>query len=767
MEDPRIVAGNAIALAVTLIVLFTLRPRALRLGLVDRPSARKRHRGAVPLIGGLSFFVGTLAALLYLRQTTPFLLTLIAAASLIVIVGVVDDLKDLSVKSRLLVQGGAVAAVIAVTGVHIKTLGSVFGSPPLDLGMLGVPLTMVAVVAMINAFNMLDGIDGLAGSVALLTIVAIMAFVGPGQEAAGVSVLLQVLFTALVPYLLVNMGWPDGRKIFMGDAGSTMLGFLLAWSMIYVSQNGVGRFRPVDMAWCAALPILETPAVMFRRMRRGLSPFKPDRRHLHHMLLDIGFSPRRTLAIIVGATAGLMLVGYLLRGVDAGVSLAIFVVLGGLYMFATRESLAWLPGRPRAAGRARQAIGVDDAPGRADASAQAGPAARLRVLCLVENQQDAILMGSLGREMREDGRFDILNCVVSHGRHDLDRLLPLLGSEAEILVEVSPAEQQADGGREAVLRRVRQILRELGPDLVLLRAGAGLCDAITGVAHQGRVTVAQIRVPAPQVLAIGAGRRVKRAMLSLRLIGIEDAWTPAADAASAPSSGGESGFGSRGVVSTLDYALERLSDEPALRTELKNKFHGIRDMRPYLLVVDVDRARRASVTQALVEVARRYRDLSIFWLDATQQESGAAALPALPNLHMIRSQDYLEYAYLLGSAYLVVTDSESVRLDAEHLARAALLVSDLFPDARLDAGAAGAVAPPADIDGAQAIAGNIMVLLSNAYVHDAVSHAGRPMADDDDTRDQVIAALAALPRMEASGDGWHSAKGAGRLTRAA
>src|SRR5687768_16873719 len=180
MDDPKLVAASAIALAVTLFAIFSMRPLARRFGLVDRPDARKRHHGRVPLIGGLCFFLGTVVGLLYLGYIDRFVVSLLVPCALIVVTGAVDDFGNLSVRSRLIIQTCAAGMVIAATGVYLDYTGQVFGPGGLDLGLAGIPITIIAVIGLINAFNMLDGIDGLAASLAMVSIGAIMLFANVG-----------------------------------------------------------------------------------------------------------------------------------------------------------------------------------------------------------------------------------------------------------------------------------------------------------------------------------------------------------------------------------------------------------------------------------------------------------------------------------------------------------------------------------------------------------------------------------------------------------
>lgn len=318
-------AAFASAVAIALMSRF-----ADALGLVDLPNERKCHIGKVPLIGGLSAFFGVLVGAVIYGQFPPFVRVLLGTAAVLAVLGALDDRFDLSVRTRLLVQTAAVLVMVFVTGVYIHTLGHLFGHE-LELGVFGIPLTLVAVIGLLNAFNMMDGIDGLAGSLALVSIGAIIAFSGPFHWQA--SLVLVLLMAALVPYLIANLGLV-GRKIFLGDAGSMVVGYLLAWTLIRLSQGtpASSQLSTVDVLWCVALPVLDTLAVMVRRLREHKSPFKPDRGHVHHILLNAGFGPRAALAILVTAAITLVLIGTLTDSLAPGSNLLAFGLLAITYI---------------------------------------------------------------------------------------------------------------------------------------------------------------------------------------------------------------------------------------------------------------------------------------------------------------------------------------------------------------------------------------------------------------------------------------------------
>ncbi|WP_404543751.1 undecaprenyl/decaprenyl-phosphate alpha-N-acetylglucosaminyl 1-phosphate transferase [Dyella jejuensis] len=313
------------------------------IGLVDRPSERKQHVGNIPLIGGLSAFFGVVVSSCFDGQSPLFTNALLGTGAILALTGALDDRFDLSVRTRLLVQTGAVLTMVYITGVYVHTLGHLFGHE-FELGTLGIPLTIIGVIGVLNAFNMMDGIDGLAGMLALVSIGAINLFQGVSQWHS--VILLLLLAAALLPDLAANLGLV-GRKIFLGDAGSMMLGYFLAWTLIELSQEAQPHLSTVDVLWCVALPVLDTLAVMVRRMREGKSPFKPDRGHIHHIMMDAGLGPRATLLALIGLAMSLVFMGSLTRHLAPGSNLLTFGALAVIYIA--------LVGRVRRGQQARQA----------------------------------------------------------------------------------------------------------------------------------------------------------------------------------------------------------------------------------------------------------------------------------------------------------------------------------------------------------------------------------------------------------------------------
>ncbi|CAH6883258.1 UDP-N-acetylglucosamine--undecaprenyl-phosphate N-acetylglucosaminephosphotransferase [Vibrio chagasii] len=284
----------------SLATTFTMRKFAKKIGLVDKPNARKLHNGAIPLVGGVSICI----SILYFLFNNPHILPntpLYAACVLILVgIGILDDKYDISFKLRFGVQAGLSMIMMVVGGIELSTIGDVFGSGDvITLGWFGYFVTMLAVVGAINAFNMVDGIDGLLGGLSIVTFGGLGIMLNHDGQ-SNLAYICLVLVVVIIPYILLNLGaFGRKRKVFMGDAGSMLIGFTVIWLLLLSSQNGsTPPLRPVTALWLIAVPLMDMAAIMIRRIRRGDSPFKPDREHLHHIFQRLGLSSTQTLIII-------------------------------------------------------------------------------------------------------------------------------------------------------------------------------------------------------------------------------------------------------------------------------------------------------------------------------------------------------------------------------------------------------------------------------------------------------------------------------------
>ena len=333
----------AASFGLTLLAIFALRPLAIAVDLVDRPGGRKTHFGDVPIVGGLAMLLGIVLGGGLLPPHAAPSAALLAACSVLVTVGLVDDRFEISPWARLPVQIVAAVIVMLGAGAAVSTLGDPLGTGTIEFTQFGsVIFTVAIVMAAINAFNMLDGLDGLAGAIALIGFVA-LAVVSGTDGGAGQSL---VIAGSVAAFLVFNMPSQFNRRVrcFMGDSGSTLLGFCVAWLCLLVSQGPGREVAPVTTLWVVALPVYEVVWSTVRRLLRGTSPFRPDSKHFHHLLLAAGFGVRGTFAIL--ATFALLLASFGVFAHQAGlsdtVSFALLAVCGVAVVRLTyRAEILW------------------------------------------------------------------------------------------------------------------------------------------------------------------------------------------------------------------------------------------------------------------------------------------------------------------------------------------------------------------------------------------------------------------------------------------
>lgn len=322
----------------SLATTFTLRKVAKKIGLVDKPNERKLHNGVIPLVGGVSICI----SILYFLFNNPAILphTPLYAACILILVGIgaLDDKFDLSFKLRFAVQAALSVAMMVIGGIELNTIGDVIGTGDIiTLGWFGYFVTTLAVVGAINAFNMVDGIDGLLGGLSIVTFGGLGIMLAYDSQ-YNLAYICLVLVVAIVPYILLNLGvFGRRRKVFMGDAGSMLIGFTVIWLLLLSSQNGTAPpLRPVTALWLIAVPLMDMAAIMIRRIKRGDSPFKPDREHLHHIFQRVGMSSTQTLVAICSISALYAGIGIYaeMHNIAEYIMFYSFLILFGVYFYA-------------------------------------------------------------------------------------------------------------------------------------------------------------------------------------------------------------------------------------------------------------------------------------------------------------------------------------------------------------------------------------------------------------------------------------------------
>lgn len=302
----------AVGFVATFVATFAIAKLAVAKGYIDTPKGHKSHVATAAPIGGLAIFVvvlfGTLAT-----QPSGEDLYFLAAIALLVGAGAVDEYFELGVLPRVIVEFFASFIMAFGAGIVLTHFGNLFGFGVVYLAFpVGLLFTAIAVFGTINAWNMIDGIDGLAATMALLSIGSFLV-VTVGHESLPVAVYL--IFGGLFAFLLFNFSNGSGLlpKVFLGDAGSKLIGFCLVWFMIRDTQGEGLDFKPATALFVMGLPIMDMTTTVLNRLQRRESPFSPDQSHLHHVLIARGLSRIQTYWFVVAIALSLHILGICLH----------------------------------------------------------------------------------------------------------------------------------------------------------------------------------------------------------------------------------------------------------------------------------------------------------------------------------------------------------------------------------------------------------------------------------------------------------------------
>lgn len=323
-----------IAIGVAFIVCFAATPIvksfAQRIGAMDVPTeARRVHDHPIPRMGGLAIFLGFIISVLLFADVSPKIQGILLGCVVIVATGAIDDLVSLNPWVKLLLQ--IVAALVAVLhGVRIEVLmnPALWSSADyLVLGGWSIPITIFWIVAITNSVNLIDGLDGLAVGVSAISSVTMLVIALLVAD-ANVAIILAALVGACVGFMPYNL---NPAKIFMGDTGALLLGYVLAT----VSVLGFFKFYAIVSfavpLLALAVPLLDTIFAFVRRLFKGQSPFHADRGHFHHRLIDMGLSQKQAVAVLYSISAILGLAAVVLA--TSG-ELRILIMIAGFCLCA-------------------------------------------------------------------------------------------------------------------------------------------------------------------------------------------------------------------------------------------------------------------------------------------------------------------------------------------------------------------------------------------------------------------------------------------------
>lgn len=314
----RLLLSAAVAFAIAYLMTPPVKRFAEAVGAIDVPKDERRvHNHPIPRMGGLAIFLGFVLSLLLFVDMSTQVMGLLLGTVIIAVMGALDDIMNLNAWIKL--AGQVLAAGVAIRcGIVVDAISNFTpagGTTFLNTYWLAIPVTVIWIVACTNAVNLIDGLDGLAvgvSTISSLTMLVVSLFVAEPV----VSLILAALTGACVGFMPYNL---NPAKIFMGDVGSQMLGFVLAT----VSIMGMFKFHAIISflvpLLSLAVPLADTVFAFFRRIFHGQSPFQADRGHFHHRLLALGMSQKQAVAVLYGVSAVLGLIAVLMAGQSVAV----------------------------------------------------------------------------------------------------------------------------------------------------------------------------------------------------------------------------------------------------------------------------------------------------------------------------------------------------------------------------------------------------------------------------------------------------------------
>lgn len=325
------------AFVVSMIVMPPLIKLIHRFQLFDVPDLRKEHASPIPTMGGIAAVLGmTMACAFWFRFSDDvFTVSFFFSISVLFAIGIMDDLKNLSARYKFAIQIAA-ALLIAFSGVRITSFNGLFGIYELSSS-AQYTFTVLAITGITNAFNLIDGIDGLAGGLGFMSLIILGIFLtlsGDGNNAVAAF----ALSGGLLGFLYYNF---NPAKIFMGDTGSLVLGFVISVLCIKLIQLNVDMkspvlpHAPIFALSVVAIPAFDTLRVFALRIWGGRSPFSPDKNHIHHLLTNNGWGHSFAAKLLCGVHAVVLVLGYFLKNISqtAGLFILLLIMLITVLIF--------------------------------------------------------------------------------------------------------------------------------------------------------------------------------------------------------------------------------------------------------------------------------------------------------------------------------------------------------------------------------------------------------------------------------------------------
>lgn len=309
--------------AITVLITPFIKKLAFKIGAVDKPNQRKVHNKVMPRLGGLAIYISFIFGVLVFQPSQDYHFPILVGSFIIVVTGILDDIYDLSAKIKLLAQTAAALVVVLWGGVQMPFINWPFGGE-IEFGLFTIPITVLWIVGVTNAINLIDGLDGLAAGVSAIALItlSVMSIIMGNTYVIAISTLVLV---STLGFLVYNF-YP--AKIFMGDTGAMFLGYIIAVMSLLGFKN-VTMISFIIPIIILGVPLSDTFFAIIRRIVHRQPLAAPDKSHLHHCLLNQGFTHRQTVLMIyaIAAMFGLVAIIFSQAKVLGGLLLIIIITV--------------------------------------------------------------------------------------------------------------------------------------------------------------------------------------------------------------------------------------------------------------------------------------------------------------------------------------------------------------------------------------------------------------------------------------------------------
>ena len=679
--------GNiAIAFLLAFIATFVSTPWTMRiakkLGAVDMPKDERRvHNKPMPRLGGLAIIVGFVVSMIYLmfvlaieNETSIFNTSMLGVnlfgffigGLVLITVCVIDDVKQIKPYIKLIAQ--IIAAIcVVMSGTRIIQIDIPFLQGVGLNEAFSIVLTMGWIVGVTNAINLIDGLDGLATGVSAISAISLLIVfllsavqlqvADPALQVA--IILVTALAGALLGFLPFNF---NPAKTFMGDAGANFLGYSLAVISILGTAKTYTAIVIASPIIILALPIFDTLFTMGRRILSGKSIMQADRGHLHHRLMDVGFTHRQSVLLLYGITAVLGMFAVILldsgawKAVSFGLILIAVIGIGYKSIFRTRGEIA----------SQKKALKL-------------AKSSKIKIMIIVGTRPEAIKMMPLVNKLKESEKFELVLCSTAQHRRILDQVFEVFNIAPDYDLNIMKDRQTLTHITTGVLEGLYEIIGDEGPDMILVNGNTTTAFASSLAAFYHRVKIGYIEAglrtynkysPYPEEI----NRRLTTVLSDAFFVSTEESKENLL----------KENISKDNIFVTGNMLVDIMGSTIKNSYKFDNKELQDLDVKNKKIIVVTSHRREIvgnplnNVCEAIKEIANKHvNDVEIVYLVHVSpdiQYPIVDILKGISNVHLLEPQNIVETHNLINKSYMVITDSTGIQEESAYLGKPTLVI---------------------------------------------------------------------------------------------